>query len=63
MKIELEFDQEGFRVTTNEIRPPLANLGVIGSLVMVQRLRISKALNDQSPSPGSESAPLLVGTS
>jgi hypothetical protein len=45
-EIELEFEENGFRVTTNEIRPPLAFLGLIGQLVLVQRLRISRALHD-----------------
>lgn len=45
-EIDLEFEEIGFRVTTNEIRPPLAFLGLVRQLLLVQRLRISKALHD-----------------
>jgi hypothetical protein len=58
-EIELEFEEVGFRVTTNEIRPPLANLGVIAMLVGVQRMRISRAIYEhleawlgKRPAPG-----------
>lgn len=57
--VEFEADTPGFRISTNEIRPPAANLPLIDQLLLIQRLRVSKTLNDhmaswikQRPLPG-----------
>jgi len=45
-EIEIEFQQLGFSVTTNEIGPPPENLRLIAQLLFVQRMHISRALYD-----------------
>ena len=45
-EIDLEFEEAGFHVTTNEIRPPVAFLVAVGQLLLVQRQRVSRALHD-----------------